>query len=1037
VTAPEVIGNVSRPVRIQPFGPYDLIERVGVGSIGEVYRAIIRSTGQQVALKRLMPFVGAEADVIEALHGEANLARALDHRCIAKVVDVGDVRGTHYIAYEYVHGRDLRALRDRATKRGESIPLDVGIHVIAEVAQALAHAHGRRDATGRLLGLVHRDVCPSNILVAFDGAVKLSDFGIARAEGRVGRTAAGQVKGTIGYMSPEQVAGREVDGRSDLYALGVCLWELCTGTRLFDGLPALVVMERIASGDVPAPRSLAPGIPADLEAIVVKSLAHSPAQRYPGAEDFHAALSQVARRLGQLADTTRVAQYVRNLFPEAAAHRAATVVPDGARELGPWQECLTMADSKGGSDLDVFEGLAKKSSRSVPPGLTPPPPSTGPRQRTLVGGLSGALPPPPTSTSTPHPLPPPSMPKPSGGALPPPASGPTSGRPSMPMPMPPPPSGRLSSGSLPAAAMPPSRTSVAPNLGSLPPPTITPMRPPAALPPPSMPRPPTATPLPAPPATLRPNDQAVPPPAADRSLATALGVEGGKKSGGKSSVDMDWDDEEESTHVYDKQQHGDVSPKVRPAAGTPAPPRVNAAAALLASSGATAKSAVSMQQTMQMPQGPATLPAGPQSGHVPMPMPPPMHPQGGQQAYAPAQQHQQSSRDEPTSLRVRPPPAQGSSKAGLVLGLIALFAVIGMGVFMFFPRSGQFKIDIKSKSGSPVAKAEIFIDGQKKCDTAPCVVSELAPGPKTIKVIAPDAAPTDVTETVEAGKEKLVFITIDGAAAGAASAGGTGIKAVGNQPGVKVLVDGADKGPLPVELKDLAPGSHKVRFEGDRYAPKEETVEVVANQMKDLGAVQLKVLKGTLTLELATAGASVTLTGQGAKKEKKTLDSVLKVGTPVKLSDIDATQTWKLQAVKKGLADFVQEINFEDGQPEKSIRIELGEPGKPTAVAAAAAPPSPAAVAAAAAAKEARDAAKADKANAAPAAGGSGTLNINSIPVSKVVLDGRPLGSTPKVGVSVPAGNHTVTFIHPELGKKSVTVAVKPGETKTAAVKFK
>ncbi|MEJ7735253.1 MAG: serine/threonine-protein kinase [Polyangiaceae bacterium] len=374
--------------RIQVFGPYELLERVGVGSMGEVFRAVERDGGRVVALKRLMPFVGADPDVVEALQGEANLALALDHPSVAKVYAVGDVGGTHYIAYEYVDGRDLRAIRDRAQARGTPIPLEVGIHVVQRIALALDHAHGRRDGAGKLLGLVHRDVCPSNILVAFDGSVKLSDFGIARAEGRVSRTEAGQVKGKVGYMSPEQVKGGAVDGRSDIYALGVCLWELATGTRLHDGIPALVVMERIASSEVPSPRSVAPDLSESLERVIAKSLAHSPEQRYPTAADLHDDLTEVARELGRLAPSTRVAQYVRSLFPESAAQAAPI---DGGRGSASAQESPIMADSKGGSDLDVFEGLAKKSQRPAPPGLRRPPPSAAARQRTLVGGLFGGV----------------------------------------------------------------------------------------------------------------------------------------------------------------------------------------------------------------------------------------------------------------------------------------------------------------------------------------------------------------------------------------------------------------------------------------------------------------------------------------------------------------------------------------------------------------------------------------------------------------------------------------------------------------------
>jgi hypothetical protein len=323
----------------------------------------------------------------------------------------------------------------------------------------------------------------------------------------------------------------------------------------------------------------------------------------------------------------------------------------------------------------------------------------------------------------------------------------------------------------------------------------------------------------------------------------------------------------------------------------------------------------------------------------------------------------------------------------------------------------------------------------------PCVVRDLDPGTKAIKVIAPEFPPRDAVEMVEGGKERLVLITIEPAtspmAQPTAVAVTSGLKVAGTQPGVKVSIDGTDKGTLPVELS-VPPGLHKVRFDaGDRYERLEQTVEIGQGQTKDLGTVSLKVLKGQVTLDLVTTGASVKLVN-AKKVEKKLPDSVWK-SPPVKL-DVDPSEGWSLIASKKGHEDFKQALSFDDGQAEKTISIELSEAGKSAPAAATPAPATPVTPAPATPAPPTAAAPKVESPAATPApqaASGAGTLNINSIPVSKVVLDGRPLGSTPKVGVSVPAGSHTVIFIHPELGKKTLTVAVKAGETKTAAVKFK
>ena len=992
---------------LQAFGPYELAERIGVGSLGEVFRAFARG-GRLVALKRLSPSAALDREVTETLHHEARISRFLDHPGIAKVVDVGDVAGSHYIAYEYVHGRDLRAVLDRARKLGERVPLEVSLHVVLRICEALTHAHACRDGDGNPLGVVHRDVSPPNIMLSVDGEVKLLDFGIARTTGRITRTAAGQVRGTLGYVSPEQVAGGDLDGRSDVYSLATCFWELCTGRRLFDGATAIDLARRIERGDVPAPSTLAPGISPELDRIIFKALAKPVEQRYSTADRFHADLSELAHAEGKLVDASRVARYVRNAFPEVAAGGAAS------RE-----ESLNMADNKGGSDLDVFEGLAKKSARPANPGLAPPPSNA---RKILMGGLGGLGQLPPPSGPPPVSAPPAGPP---GAALPPPVAlpplvalpppGSLPGLPA-PLPLPAPPPGRASMpGALPAPMPPPGARLPPP---AMPPPAST-LSAPVALPPPAAPPPKTPLP-PLPPVSGAP--AALPPPAPPgaappASLGSQLGVGEKKTRGsGKAAVDMDWDDEEESTHVYDKSMDGMPEPVL--SAPNPSTKRVGAAAALLAGSGGSAPS-------VRVAPGFGVPPAGLPNAFPPQP------PIPAQQAFSP------SRNDEATAIRPRPvmPATGGGSRAGVILGGLSLVVVLALAMFMFLPKKGQFKINITAKGGGAVGQVDIYIDGSKKCDTAPCVVTDLEPGPKTIKVIAAGYPPSEpVIETVESNKEKVVFLTLDAAGSAPANnaqnaAGGTELKvaAAETQKSIKVSIDGVDKGTLPLSAKDLAPGSHKLKLDGgERYEKVEQTIDIAAGQSKDLGTIKLKVLKGQVTLELATAGANVTLVRRADDKkiEKKLPDSVWK-SPPVKM-DVDPSESWKLIATKKGFDDFSQDLNFDDGQAEKTIKIELFEAGK--------AAPMPVNTGTGTKTPPVDKAPPPDK--TPPATSGAGTLNINSIPVSKVVLDGKPLGSTPKVGVSVPAGSHTVTFIHPELGKKSVTVQVKAGETKTAAVKF-
>ncbi|AUX33417.1 MULTISPECIES: PEGA domain-containing protein [Sorangium] len=770
------------------------------------------------------------------------------------------------------------------------------------------------------------------------------------------------------------------------------------------------------------------------------ALAKSSDQRYAAAGQGGAGLSELARDEGPLFHITLIARRMRDRFSEAAANGAACP-----------EEFSNMADNKGGSDLDVFEGLAKKSSRAASPALVPPSPPT--RQRTLVGaavppppnapavtlpgGMASPLPPPPVSAkgtspaslpppvpvkgTSPGSLPPPMPPSVKPGSLPPPVSAKGTSPGSLPPPVP-------VKGTSPGSLPPPMPPSVKP--GSLPPVVPPPSRQ-SALPPVTAPALPSKSPVPPAPTSALP--PVVPPPVRVPSVKPPQkAADEGKPASGKgTAVDMDWDDDEESTHVYDRPGSDSMPGRTSPLPTVSSPSLPKAAATLLASSGGAAPAARTRTPIPTPPPIPSAPPAPA--------MPPAMSSEIG---------HRPLSRnDEPTAIRPRHTMQQGAGKAGVLLGGLALVAVLILAVVMLVPKKGALTIDLKAPGGTSVARAEIFIDGQKRCDTVPCVVRELDPGSKVVKILAPDFPPHDAVEVVEGGKEKVVVITLDGAAAARASTNTStapGVKASGAQPGVKVFIDGVEKGTLPLEVS-VSPGEHKIRFDGgERYEPVEQTVEVGQGQTKDLGTVALKVLKGQVTLDLATSGASVKLVNAKGT-EKKLPDSAWKK-PPVKV-DVNPSEGWKVVATKRGYTDFSQAISFEDGQAEKTIRIALEEASRPEPAAApvaAAAParasdpaPAPAAPAPKSEAPAAAPKAEAPAAAPAPAAAaGNATLNINSIPVSKVVLDGRPLGSTPKVGVSVPAGSHTVTFIHPDLGKKSVTVSVKAGETKTAAVRF-
>jgi hypothetical protein len=658
-------------------------------------------------------------------------------------------------------------------------------------------------------------------------------------------------------------------------------------------------------------------------------------------------------------------------------------------------------NEKSGSDLDIFEGLGKKApsvhppngTRSVPP---PPPPAAGrpfEGKRTLLGVSA-------PSGVGPGPMP--------------------SGSPSR---LPPPPPGR---GTLPPIVAPPGS-----RISSIPPP-------------------------PSPSATKPANANAAP------------------------AVDMDWDEEDEATHIFDEasestkifDDEADQATKIGdPIPVIAAPPQSAIPVPKATLLGLTAPHPISSvppptrQVTRPPPPPPAsgggmgfpmsrssappsfppppainpfppamattpglglgnnphsrTLPPSGPTGFGNMPIPRP--------AAVPDFQPSQRRAMEATAM-VRPP--QNRTMLFVALGVAG---VVAIGAALFLPsHPGRIVVNVTDAQGAGINHVEIFIDGRKQCDTAPCIVDQVAAGPHDVKVLADgyDAPPVQ-TLTVESRKDETAAFTLG-------STAGTGIRVGGTQPGVKLYVDDKESGPLPQELRDLTPGDHVIKVAGsERYQPLEKHVSVERQKIQDLGTVTLKVLKGKATISLGTPGARVFLVSGADRRELPML--------PISV-DIDTTKSWALEANKPGFVDYRQAIAFDDGQAERSYIVALDSkgfgPGQQMPAAYGASEPDPMAgrrtVAAAPVARPTPH--ETAPAAAAPAPAGEGAeafLNINSIPPSTAFLDGRSLGSTPKVHVSVKPGAHTVKFVDSDDGlTKTVSVSVGAGETKPAVAKL-
>jgi serine/threonine-protein kinase len=270
---------------------------------------------RHVVIKALTTTRSEDETYISMFLDEARLAAMLHHQHIAQVFEVGCADdGRYYLAMEYVHGMTVRRVLEKSRKRKMRLPLDFGLSVACASAAGLHHAHECCDLDGRPLGIVHRDVSLSNVLVGYDGSIKLIDFGIAKANQRQAHTAVGRIKGKTGYMSPEQARGFAVDRRSDVFALGVLTYELTTQTRAFHGSSDFETMEKTLRGEVRPPTQVVPGFPRELEDVILTALEVDPDDRFQDAEAMRQALDQVARELSLVVGAKPVIAALETLF---------------------------------------------------------------------------------------------------------------------------------------------------------------------------------------------------------------------------------------------------------------------------------------------------------------------------------------------------------------------------------------------------------------------------------------------------------------------------------------------------------------------------------------------------------------------------------------------------------------------------------------------------------------------------------------------------------------------------------------------------
>ncbi len=291
--------DAERTVAHPDFGPYRLIERVAFGGMAEVFKAKrsgVEGFEKVVALKRILPHLSDNKEFVDMFVDEAKMVAGLSHPNIVQIYDLGKISHSYYIAMEYVHGRDLRSIEKREREKGLRLPLDLGLYVVSQLCAALEYAHRKKDDRGRAMEIVHRDVSPQNILISFEGDVKLVDFGIAKAATKASNTERGALRGKLLYMSPEQAWGRPIDRRSDIFSLGIVLYELVTETKPFVCTGTeLTILELVRQCQITPPREINPRVPEALDRVIMKALAREPDERYQDAGQMQRGLERFLR----------------------------------------------------------------------------------------------------------------------------------------------------------------------------------------------------------------------------------------------------------------------------------------------------------------------------------------------------------------------------------------------------------------------------------------------------------------------------------------------------------------------------------------------------------------------------------------------------------------------------------------------------------------------------------------------------------------------------------------------------------------------
>ena len=319
-------GNNSTYKLPRLFGKYYLLELINVGGMAEVFKAKmfgVEGFEKIVAIKRILPEVAEDAEFIKMFVDEAKIAVKLQHPNVVQIFELGKIEDSYFIAMELINGKDLKTIRKRLKRVDLLMPVEQSAYIISQVCDGLDYAHRKTDEKMNPLNIVHRDISPQNMIVSYEGTVKLIDFGIAKAKSKSTKTQVGMLKGKFSYMSPEQVSGQPIDRRSDIFSLGVVFFEMLTGKRLFLGKNDVETLEKIRKAEVLPPSVFNSAVPPELDRIVLKALAKDREDRYQWASEFSEDLKKFSYSSGKSFSRQDMMNFMSEFFADELEEETA------------------------------------------------------------------------------------------------------------------------------------------------------------------------------------------------------------------------------------------------------------------------------------------------------------------------------------------------------------------------------------------------------------------------------------------------------------------------------------------------------------------------------------------------------------------------------------------------------------------------------------------------------------------------------------------------------------------------------------------